>query len=142
MARKKFDADFDDERCGIVGGEMMTEACAGCDGWDWEPDPLSTAHDQMNGGGYGYLGHFGRREFVNQGHNDITMPGLSPLKVPGVGSVGAMGNMGGVSMPQNQSNRSKIRIPGLPGYAGGGGADYGGGSDEDGGDYGGGGDEV
>lgn len=81
MARKRF-VDNDDDYCGLVGGEVTDARFAGERGQEYDFGPVHDVSSRLSGEEYAYLGHFRRREFAREGHNDIQMPGLGALHVP------------------------------------------------------------
>lgn len=97
MAHKRFDDDYDDDDyCGIVGGELTSSNCAGCDGQDYDFGPCRSDAELLDGEEYAYLGHFRKPEFAREGHNMVLQePGLPPLEIPNSG-VNMSSNMGGL----------------------------------------------
>ena len=84
---KQYDYDNDDdEYCGIIGGELTSSECAGCDGQEYDFGDLKHVADRLQGEGYEHLGHFRKQQFARDGHNFVLQePGLPPLEVPNSG---------------------------------------------------------
>lgn len=94
----RFDYDENGDEYCAVGGEMASGRVM--DGLnDWKPDP--TCHDmseRVTGSEYDYLGHFRQTRWLDQGHNDVAMPGIDQSLLQAGMSAG---------QAQSQSNRSQ-----------------------------------